>query len=532
MKKGFCLIFSIFCYTQVFCQTPNQTFPYDFYSNQKLDHKIYGIENKFHSSIKPYLADDYALALSIDSMRNIGLDTGKRSLLKRKLFEEHLIEINKKDYQLYIDFLPDFQTGKELQESKNTWLNTRGFQIGGNIGTKFSFYTSGYESQALFPTYIQKFINTNGIIPSQTNDNFGPEKTIKDYSFSTTTLSYTPIKYLNITLGQDKNFIGDGYRSMLLSDVATNYPFLKITGNLGDVKYMSMWAQFQDLTAPQFSYENGYRKKWGVFHYLDWNINKRLSLGFFDSVIWNDADSTGKRGFDFSYINPLSFLRPVERQNGSPDNAVIGFNGNYKLNGVTIYGQFLLDEFDVKHVFSGDGYWANKSGLQLGLRGYDLLGLKGFRYLTEFNTARPYTYSGRTSLTNYGHYNQALAHPFGANFKEWVTMLGYVVGRFNFSSEIDLAKYGLDGIGKNFGKDIFKPYKTRQQELNNKVAQGLVTDFTYLNFKTAYLLNSKYNLRIELEATHRNEKNLTFNNTTNWITIGLRSSFRNIYYDF
>nr|MBC7612535.1 gliding motility protein RemB [Pseudopedobacter sp.] len=107
-----------------------------------------------------------------------------------------------------------------------------------------------------------------------------------------------------------------------------------------------------------------------------------------------------------------------------------------------------------------------------------------------------------------------------------------VVSRLNFSSEIDLAKYALEGIGKNFGKDIFKPYKTRQQDLNNRVAQGLVTDFTYLNFKTAYLLNPKYNLRIELEVTHRNEKNLTFNNTTNWITIGLRSSFRNIYYDF
>jgi hypothetical protein len=222
----------------------------------------------------------------------------------------------------------------------------------------------------------------------------------------------------------------------------------------------------------------------------------------------------------------------VERQNGSPDNAIIGFNGSYKLNGVTVYGQLLLDEFSAEHVFSGDGYWANKSGFQLGLRGYDLLGLKGFRYLTEFNTARPYTYAGRSSLTNYGHYNQSLAHPFGANFKEWVTMLGYAIGRFNFSSEIDLAKYGLDEVGKNYGKDIFKPYETRVQNLNNKIAQGLTTDFLFLNFKAAYLLNPKYNLRIELESTYRNEKNSVFNSTTNWLTIGLRSSFRNIYYDF
>ncbi|MEO5911283.1 MAG: gliding motility protein RemB [Pelobium sp.] len=465
-------------------------------------------------------------------MLNIGLDTGKTSFLRRKWLQEHLIEFKTKEYEGFIDFLTNIQIGKDFNDGVNTYINSRGFQVGISIGDKFSFYTSAHEAQSKFPTYLLNYINKNNIIPSQTNDNFGPSKVIKDYSLITTTISYTPNKYLNITLGQDKNFIGDGYRSMLLSDVATNYPFLKLTGNLGNVKYMSMWAQLQDLTAPQFSYENGYRKKWGVFHYLDWNVNDRISLGFFDSVIWNDADSLGKRGFDFSYLNPISFLRPVERQNGSPDNAVIGFNGNYKLNGITLYAQILLDEFSAKHVFSGDGYWANKSGLQLGLRGFDLFGLKRFRYLSEFNTARPYTYSGRNSLTNYGHYNQALAHPFGGNFKEWVTMLGYAIGRFNFSSEIDLAKYGLDNTGENFGKDIFKPYENREQDLNNKVAQGLTTDFTFLSFKTNYLINPKYNLRIELEGIYRNEKNTQFNNTTNWLTIGLRSSFRNIYYDF
>jgi hypothetical protein len=39
-------------------------------------------------------------------------------------------------------------------------------------------------------------------------------KTTKDYSYATAILSYTPIKQLNITLGQDKTFIGDGYRSI------------------------------------------------------------------------------------------------------------------------------------------------------------------------------------------------------------------------------------------------------------------------------------------------------------------------------
>ena len=53
----------------------------------------------------------------------------------------------------------------------------------------------------------------------------------------------------------------------------------------------------------------------------------RLSLGFFDAVIWAAADDQGHpRGFDFQYINPIIFLRPVEAQSGSGDNALIGFH--------------------------------------------------------------------------------------------------------------------------------------------------------------------------------------------------------------
>lgn len=533
MKKFYCFLFLIFVGYFSNAQTANHILRYDFYHSQKLDHKIYRANSNFHSAIKPYFADDSIIALSIDSMLNIGLDTGKSSFIKRKLFQEHLIEVKSKDYKIYIDFLPDFVAGRELDENKNTWLNTRGFQVGGTIGKKFSFYTSAYENQALFPAYLQNYINKQKVIPSQTNDNFGPSRIIKDYSYVATTLSYSPNKYLNISLGQDKNFIGDGYRSMLLSDVATNYPFLKLTGTLGRVKYMALWAQFQDLSAPQFSYDNGFRKKWGVFHYLDWNVTNKLSLGFFDAVIWQDADSTGKRGFDYSYLNPLAFLRPVERQNGSPDNALIGFNAKYKIfKKLSLYGQFLIDEFTAKYVFDGSGNWANKFGFQLGFRSFDALGIKGLRVLSEVNIARPYTYTQRSSLLNYGHYNEALAHPFGANFKEWLSVVSYSVKRWNFSTEFLTAFYGLDGNNDNFGKDILKSYSTRESSTGNFIGQGIKTNLNLANIKTSYLLNPNYNLRIELEGIFRRESNVISIQKANWVNIGLRSSFRNLYYDF
>jgi len=53
----------------------------------------------------------------------------------------------------------------------------------------------------------------------------------------------------------------------------------------------------------------------------------------------------------------------------------------------------------------------------------------------------------------------------------------------------------------------------------------------YLEGKVGYLLNPKYNLRIELGAMFRNETNTQFNDKTSLITIGLRSSFRQLYTD-
>jgi len=507
-----------------------QIIPYSYYQYQKLNPSLYNLNTRFHTSIKPIISDDTTLTAKLDSLL-INKKT-YQTWVGRKLFSEHLVEINKEDFSFYLDFLPDFQIGRDAEHQITTWLNTRGYQIGGHIGKTFSFYSSGFENQSRFNNYLTSYINSKGVIPGMVNDKFGPSKTIKDWAYATAVINYTPNKYFSFTLGQDKNFIGDGYRSMLLSDVAAPYPFFKIIATLGNVKYMAMWSQFQDPLSPQFSYDNGFRKKWGAFHYLDWNVNNRLSLGFFDSIIWQDADATGKRGFDASYLNPIIFLRTVEGMNGSPDNALIGFTAKYKiLNNLTIYGQAAADEFTAKEVFAGNGYWANKFAYQLGVKGFDAFKIAGLNYLAEFNTARPFTYSQRTSLLNYGHYAEALAHPMGANFREFLTIWNYQLNNWAFSAQANYANYGLDN-GQNVGKEINASYTSRASSYGYKTGDGLKTDFMYLDGRVSYILNPKYNLRLEVGGIYRQEKNSLSNDKTTMVTFGLRSSFRNIYQDF
>ncbi len=182
-------------------------------------------------------------------------------------------------------------------------------------------------------------------------------------------------------------------------------------------------------------------------------------------------------------------------------------------------------------VTAGNGYWANKFAYQLGFKGFDAFKVKDLNYLVEFNTARPFTYTQGSSLLNYRHYVEALAHPMGANFREFLSIWNYQHHRWSFSAQTTVAKYGLnDGI--NGGKDINELYETRTSEFGYGTAEGLVTKFTYLDARVAYVFNPKYNLRLEIGAIRRQENNSVLNDKTTMFTIGLRSTFRNIYQDF
>lgn len=477
----------------------------------------------FHSSLRDYnVIPEFQLPEDTSGK--------KRSWVHRKLLREHLFEFKNPEYFFYADFLPDMLVGRS-SDNNTIWQNTRGAQVGGRIG-KFSFQSSFFENQAKLPLYLDQYGKSELIVPAQgTIRPYGSNGV--DYNYASALLNYDASKYLNVQLGYDKNFIGDGYRSMLLSDNSFNYPFLKLTANVGRVKYMVMWAQFMDLKQPRLYKEAGYRKKWGVFHYLDWNVTDKFSVGVFESVIWQDDDSSGKRGFDVSYLTPIAFLRPVEFSVGSSDNALMGFNLKYDVSpNSTVYGQFVLDEFKLKEMTSGSGWWGNKFGGQVGFRSNNVFHVERLNFLTEVNAARPFTYAQRTSLLNYGHYNQALAHPMGANFVESVNIADYQYRRWYFRGQVNYARYGQDSALANYGKDIFKSYNTRTLEYGNKIGQGVKTDFLYVQGTVAFLVNPKYNLRVELSAASRQEKNVLGRNREMIFQFGVRSTFRQIYYDF
>src|SRR5437879_34535 len=170
MKKLFtCVLLLLLFAGATQAQLIYQPYSYQFY--QKLDNAVYSPVTRLHTSVKPFfITDSSTIRPLYDSLMMNKVDNTGKSWFYRKLLRQHFIEVKDAEYTFYMDYLPDLQIGKEYAEHKTVWLNTRGYQLGGTIGTKFFFYTSGYENQGKFANYENTYINNVEMIPSEAFD--------------------------------------------------------------------------------------------------------------------------------------------------------------------------------------------------------------------------------------------------------------------------------------------------------------------------------------------------------------------------
>jgi hypothetical protein len=498
----------------------------------RVEQYIHNDSLHFYSSVKP-LGYDYVRAFApVDSVfAPIGKD-GKfyNTLVGRKIFKEHLLQVNEDDINFSLDPILNSQVGTDLHDKNSVYVNTRGILIQAEAWKKFYFYTSVHENQAQYVSYVSQMVNKEGVVPGQGRVKTNSAGTY-DFNSATGGLGLVLGKHFDFLFAHDKNFIGDGYRSLLLSDNSFQYPFLRMSMKFWRFKYTVYYAMMQNLKE-EFYYDTGFKKKYMRANYLDLAIGKKdwLTFGLFEAVVWRH-DSY--RDFEFNYINPIIFLRPVENSVGSPDNELLGFNMKIRINPRNIiYGQLLIDEFLLDEVRAGNGWWGNKQAFQLGVKNYSIAKIKNLNFQTEFNYVRPYTYQHRSTAQNYGQYNQPLAHPLGANFYESVTFLSYRWRNFFFETKFNYVLAGKDRANKNDGGYIFYNYDTRSSEYGHYVGTGLETKIMYKEFRLEYLVNPKTNMNIEFGITDRSYKNEVETTYSTLVYVGLRMALENYYFDF
>jgi len=324
-------------------------------------------------------------------------------------------------------------------------------------------------------------------------------------------------------LGHGRHFIGDGMRSLLLSDYANNYFYLKFSTQVWKIHYQNLFAQLDAVSSRDNIGDELLPRKFMAAHYLDFIISDRLTIGLYEAVVFGREN-----GFELQYLNPIILYRSLERQLDSPDNVLIGLNYKWApANSWQIYGQLVIDELKTSEAFSGKGWWGNKVGYQLGLKKYNLFNVDQLDLQLEYNTVRPFTYGHRADqlgdrpVASYSHHNQALAHPYGANFRELIVELRYRLRKDTWANVKYLrSSLGQEIEGAYLGRDILIDYNERSEDFGHFTGQGDATDISLV--KLGITVMPWPNYFVDLTLMHRRESTSITTDNTNYIGFGFR----------
>lgn len=502
---------------------------YDISLNYSLTQEIsdYQIKNKelFHQAIRPF----NQWFVSDNSFNKTFKDSSKfyydATVL---LYKKHLLEIHQKDVHIGMDLLFNISIGNRYFQNdddklKRVSTNTRGFRIVANIGNNVSFETQFYENQFFFPNYMDSIVSRRGVAFG-----VGRTKPFKtngfDAGYAVGWLNYKVSKTLNIKFGHSKMFIGNGYRSLLISDNSSPFPMLNFHFQSPNKKwsYLSTFAWLQSLnrSITTVSTEALFKRKNATIHYLSFKPNPKIEIGVFESTIFKSYDDS------LGFVNPSPFFfNPIIGINSSVfglnsvNNSLLGLNASYTFKDYQFYGQIAIDNWD-------------KIGYQAGIKWYSPFHLDKNWIQVEFNHAPAYMYSTSNVnlLQNYTHMNQELAHPIGASFNEIVLLYHYYKDHWFGDAEICYSTRKR-GTTQQYGENIFRP----NDPLFTNALSGVESISTfYWKIEGGYQFNIKTRMQLFGSINQRilnNHSNDQRDQRDFFFVFGIRCALNNFYYD-
>lgn len=442
------------------------------------------------------------------------------------LFKKHLIEIKGDGYFITVSPALNIGLGKDFADTSASKLfnNTRGILVEVDIMDNFSFSTALYENQNRFTRYESDYYSSigerypsadstyyveNGIIPGAARtkpfkgDGF-------DYAYAIGNLVYAPNHYLRLSAGNNAQFVGMGYRSLLLSD--NSVPAIYIRADIDLTKklnYTVLRSKQFNVLRRQFSttVEKYYEPKLFSTQYLNYQFTPKFSAGLFEGTYWNVGDSVSSKDVNGAYYIPLPFVGSALVNNSNEANVLAGIQAQYALKyNCQLYGQLALSNWNTQSI-----------GSQIGVRYYDFLGLKNSLLQLEYNNVPKQLYMADNSRINYSAYNLPSAHPKGNGFQEIVLRANYTKKRLYAD---------IKGVAY-----ILKDYQEGNliASNNNLVKQN--GTIYHQQLELGYRVNLKMNLEIFVQHTYRSVS-FAGSQNTNAAIFGLRTGLINHYNDF
>jgi hypothetical protein len=440
---------------------------------------------------------------------------------KRKLFYEHLIISKSDKYKIIINPVFDFRYNKSTADNITGFLNTRGFSVFGKLDQKIWFNTGFLENQGVFPSHINEFYSTYLVIPG-----YSRIKPYQDNGFDFASawgnISFKPISTLTFSLGTDRMFIGDGYRSLLLSDFACPFLYFKTSFRYGNLGFNHIITQalnpnlnnIMDLDG-NWGLNNIYPGKLISYNYLTWNIRPYFQLGLFEAIIF---DATEQKIWNTTALNPVPYLNTSIYGFNDVNNSLAGLNLMYQNSRYGIlYSQILIDNPD----FSGKN---NRLAWQLGYKNFSLFSLENLFVQMEYNHVDVLCYTHHIPQQHYGQFNQTLAHPAGHGFDELVFITKYSFDRFTVFTKLNFLQYKFTG-DYDF-KNIFNQQDYHAVNIFVSSGDRIINSDTQI----IYTINPAIGMQAFAGIIYR--QNLNSGDANTFIQFGLRTALRANYYDF
>jgi hypothetical protein len=179
-------------------------------------------------------------------------------------------------------------------------------------------------------------------------------------------------------------------------------------------------------------------------------------------------------------------------------------------------------------------------GGQAGIKYIDAFHIDHLDIQMEFNIARPYLYTHlgqiediEISPMNYSHFSQALAHPLGANFMEFLWEVKYAITpKLQLQPRFLYALQGLDKEGEYYGANILIPNGKRVGTANQKFLQGEALKIYLIKMNLSYEFFD--NAFADLNIQYRNSisYNEKYNGQSLYFGVGIRINFYNRDIDY
>ena len=415
-------------------------------------------------------------------------------------YDDNIYDKGYKKRKVYVAINPILNMGFGFDVSSKKFLsyNQKGLELRADIGKKVTIYTSFINTVGKFPGYVNLFNAQTGIVPGEGNIRKGDKRGL-DFSSINAYISYAPVKQFQIQVGNSKHFIGDGYRSLLLSDNSSTYPYLQFTTNVWRIKYTTIYAELIDNTKNFNDFGQGFPRKLANFNYLSIDAAKFLQFGIFEGITWRRTTAKGNSFFDYNFINPILGVRAFQKKLDPNTTKIYGLNVKVTCpKYIVLYGQFMFNKYGRKNTSD------RRMGWQAGVKYFDVGGIKNLNFQAEYNSVRPYSYQGQDTGIGYSNYNQSLAHPMGANFNEFLMTVNYQYKRFYTSYKLSFIKTAADSaINQNFGNNILDIAATVSNKTNVKIQNGFPYNVIDHDIRAGFILNPKLNMVIEAKLQFR-----------------------------